>query len=216
MMKVLELALSWPLASLSAMFLLYIVLVFSYRLRLHPLARFPGPALAAVTFWYQFYYDFFGDGKYVYVIRDMHTKYGPIVRISPDELHVNDPAFVSELMPTTGRRRHKYYRQMRLFGFTEAAGTTADHEMHRMRRRAMTKKFSKESVRRLEPIMTENLEKLFNRLERFGESGEPLDLLPMFGAFTNDLIFQYAYGEHSNWLEAPSFNRSFFKMVSVS
>lgn len=212
-MGALDVIASWPGTSLVVAFVVYVLLLYTYRLTLHPLASFPGPRLAAMSLWYEFFYDFFHNGQYIFVIRDMHLKYGPIVRVTPDELHVNDPSFLPELMPAGGRRRNKYYRLMQIFGFAEAAGATVEHEAHRIRRGAMSKMFSKESVRRLEPIMKENLETLFMRLKGFQESRKPLNVLPMFGAFTNDLISEYAYGFNSNWLEGPEFNKGFFDMV---
>lgn len=47
-----------------------------YRLQLSPLARFPGSKLAAATGWYEFYYDFFCHGTYIFEIEKMHKKYG--------------------------------------------------------------------------------------------------------------------------------------------
>ena len=77
----------------------------------------------------------------------------------------------------------------------------------------MSKIFSKESVSRLEPIVAEKMKKLFDRLKDFQESGEPISLLPMFGAFTNDLVSEFTFGLSLDWLEAPSFNQTFFDMV---
>ena len=103
---------------------------------------------------------------------------------------------------------------MRMFGVTRAAAATLNHDVHRARRGAMSKIFSKEFIRRLEPIMTEMIEKLCGRLKGFQETGEPINLLPMFGAFTNDLISEYTYGLSLDWLDAPLFNQPFFDMVT--
>ena len=50
-----------------------------YRIYLSPVAQFPGPRLAALTFWYEFYFDVIRRGSYVWKIQDMHKTYG-IVR----------------------------------------------------------------------------------------------------------------------------------------
>ena len=212
-MSVLDLVLAWPLTVAASSFVLYVLLLYTYRLTLPPLAKYPGPRLAAITLWWEFYHDYFRGGQYLFRIRDMHAKYGPIVRITPDELHINDPSFLPELMPAGGRRRDKYARMIQVFGFSQAVRATADHDLHRTRRAAMSKMFSKESVRRLEPIMRTNLDKLLVRLKEFQDNEGVISLLPMFGAFTNDVISQYAYGFSLNWVEAPQFNQVFFDMV---
>lgn len=47
-----------------------------YRLYFSLLANFPGPQLAAVTLWYEFYYDVIKTGTYMAEIKKMHEKYG--------------------------------------------------------------------------------------------------------------------------------------------
>lgn len=55
---------------------LYIVGLAIQRLFYSPIAKFPGPKLAAVTGWYELYYDVVHKGKYLFEIEKMHDKYG--------------------------------------------------------------------------------------------------------------------------------------------
>lgn len=55
---------------------IYCISVAVYRLYLSPLAKFPGPKLAAVTLWYEFYYDVIKCGRYTWKIAKMHQEYG--------------------------------------------------------------------------------------------------------------------------------------------
>jgi hypothetical protein len=53
------------------------------RLFLSPLARFPGPKLAALTSWYEFYYDVVKKGSYIWKIKELHEQYGRLGRRIP-------------------------------------------------------------------------------------------------------------------------------------
>jgi hypothetical protein len=59
----------------------YTALAF-YRLFLHPLARFPGPRLAAISRWFEGYYDVVRGGQYTIKIAELHKKYGELVHLS--------------------------------------------------------------------------------------------------------------------------------------
>jgi hypothetical protein len=46
------------------------------RLYYHPLSHIPGPKFAALTWWYEFYYDVIQPGRYIFKIQELHQKYG--------------------------------------------------------------------------------------------------------------------------------------------
>jgi hypothetical protein len=77
------------LVTSSALLVAYLVSSAIYALTLHPLTRFPGPRLCAasrIPFWYACI-----TGHQVRWMHALHTRYGPIVRYSP-----NDLSFVDE------------------------------------------------------------------------------------------------------------------------
>lgn len=59
----------------------YLASLVFYRLLLHPLAKYPGPKLAAVTRYYEGYYDVVRNGQYTFRIAEMHKQYGIITCI---------------------------------------------------------------------------------------------------------------------------------------
>ena len=46
------------------------------RLFFSPLRHIPGPKLAALTSWYEFYFDAIQQGKFVWKIKELHFEYG--------------------------------------------------------------------------------------------------------------------------------------------
>ena len=85
--------------------LLYCLSGAFYRLYLSPVASIPGPILAALTFWYEFYYDVVLHGRYGWKIAELHEQYGPIIRINPFEVHINDPEFYDEVYVGASKRK---------------------------------------------------------------------------------------------------------------
>jgi hypothetical protein len=55
---------------------LYAVGLGIYRLYFHPIAHFPGPKLAGLTRWYEFYYEVVRQGDFTFHIQDHHKKFG--------------------------------------------------------------------------------------------------------------------------------------------
>ena len=123
-------------------------------------------------------------GQYVFHIRDLHKKYGPIVRINPYELHVSTPQFYETLF-SSSKKRDKWYWFTRIFGKDGAAFLTVDHNKHRARRAPMNPFFSIASVRRLQPMIEERIQTFLGRLNELKGTGEVLRMPVVVNAFSN-------------------------------
>ncbi|KAI3393979.1 hypothetical protein diail_3340 [Diaporthe ilicicola] len=66
--------LSWD--KVVALLVVYCATLAFYRVFLHPVPSFPGPKLAAITLWYEAYYDLVHEGQYTFKIAEMHRTYG--------------------------------------------------------------------------------------------------------------------------------------------
>jgi hypothetical protein len=75
------------LVSLFVICILYFCYVTVYRLILSPIAHFPGPKLAAWTYWYEFWYDVVAEPEYTFKIGRLHKEYGMsfVLTRNPDE-----------------------------------------------------------------------------------------------------------------------------------
>lgn len=56
-----------------------------YRLLFHPLREYPGPSLAALSGWYEAYYNIIKGGEFIGEIERLHVLYGESLQL-PDPL----------------------------------------------------------------------------------------------------------------------------------
>ncbi|QKX52975.1 uncharacterized protein TRUGW13939_00046 [Talaromyces rugulosus] len=176
--------------------LLYGVGLVIYRLTLHPLARFPGPKLAAATKWYEFYYDCIKapGGQFLWETYRMHKKYGPIVRINPDELQVADPNWYDTLNAAGGAIRHKYPPAANLVGTPLGVFGTIDHHVHRVRKAPVASYFGRGNVVQAQSVMRTSVEKLSSQFHELYVSGKAINLRATLLAFATDLLGIYGFG----------------------
>ncbi|KIW87158.1 uncharacterized protein Z519_12269 [Cladophialophora bantiana CBS 173.52] len=187
----------------------YLLALASWRLYLCPAAEIPGPALAKLTYWYEFYYDVILSGQYIWKIRAMHEQYGPIVRINPEEVHIQDADYYDQVYAGSTHKRNKWTFFTNQSGLPQSAFGTLDHNLYRMRRAALNPYFSKAKVRSLQPRIESRLNNLLTRFREFQESGEPMTVSLAYAALTNDVVMEYAFGRSDNRLLAPDFDPSF-------
>lgn len=68
---------AWQIAATIVLFCLTkLILEAIYRVTLHPLTRFPGPILAAISYKYEFFFDGIKGGQYTNEIARLHRIYG--------------------------------------------------------------------------------------------------------------------------------------------
>ncbi|KAK1710367.1 cytochrome P450 [Colletotrichum lupini] len=195
-------------ALLSLLWLLYALQLGVRRLYFSPVSHVPGPRLAALTQLYEFYYDIVLGGQYTFKIIELHRRYGPVVRISPWEVHVGDPEFFSELYTGPGRVREKWGFYTQQVCDVYSALATVNHDHHKLRRAALNPFFSTQTVRKLQPVIEERVDALLDRLLELSErSKEPLDVMYPFSAFTNDVINEYSFARSDHLIEDETFGK---------
>ncbi|KAI1083476.1 cytochrome P450 [Whalleya microplaca] len=207
-MTLLATALGWG-------FVLYFFYLAVCRLYFSPLAKFPGPKLAALTYWYEAYYDLVsngGGGQFSFEVRRMHEKYGPVVRINPNELHIDDPEYYSEIYcnsspskPIDKSNRFKYR-----FNIPNATFSTTTAEHHRTRRTAIAPFFSKARVRTLNGNLQQITDRISHRLStEYAGTERVINLNDVWGSMTADVITELAFGRSTDYSSAPDFKSPF-------
>ncbi|KHN95530.1 Cytochrome P450 [Metarhizium album ARSEF 1941] len=187
----------------------YFLLLVAYRLCLHPLAGFPGPKLAAASSWYEFYHDVIGRGVFCWEIKRMHDRYGPIVRINPDELHILDTSFYEEIYAPASKKRDKYADYVVFLGVPTGAFATCPHDHHRVRRKALNVSFSKRAIYEAEGLVRNKVRLLCARLGGIARADGVVRLDAALFALANDIITEYSFGEGYDCLGKDDFQADF-------
>ncbi|GFN11072.1 cytochrome P450 [Aspergillus tubingensis] len=170
------------------------------RLYFHPLAHIPGPRLAALTWWYEFYFDVIQPGQYVFKIQELHTRYGPIIRITPDEVHINDVGFLDTIYAPSMTRRDKYGYQLRSLRVPGGLGTTTDHDLHKVRRESLAPFFSKKNILHMEGLISDKVDQLKQLISTHVAEGTPVNLSDAFFAFSNDVVNNFLFAHRTDVL----------------
>jgi hypothetical protein len=179
------------LASFVVFFIIGLVL---YRLYLSPLAKFPGPRLAAMTGLYETYHDVICDGQFSRHIEHLHQKYGPVVRIKPWEVHVKDPDNYNTLYagPTRKRNKDPWFS---FLGWPQSIFSTNGHALHRVRRSRLGNFFRRQAILDQEPNIQSNVRALCRYFRNAQGRHDSLELHTAFLCFASDTISQYAFGK---------------------
>ncbi|KAJ0425639.1 putative benzoate 4-monooxygenase cytochrome P450 [Aspergillus carlsbadensis] len=192
------------------LYLVYFAANAVYRVTLHPLAHIPGPRLASVTYLYEWYHDIYHLGQLPWKLKNLHERYGRIIRITPDEVHIRDPDFTTTLYSRGNGRTDKPDRAAEMFGPFPGAISTAPHDHHRLRRSALNPFFSRKSVAELVPAMMHAVDILCQRLQDACKTGEVVNLKYIYAAVTSDIIDGYCFAREPTKVRERDFGQKFF------
>nr|WNS47923.1 CapH [Capnodium sp. TTI-000886] len=202
---------SWLLRTFGVL-VLWIAGLVIYRRFFHPLAKIPGPFLPAVTGLPGFYFNFIKSGKWYKEVERLHTIYGPIIRISPNEVHLNDPDNYDKIYSNSSR----FYKDpgfYAMYGMEDAMFCTIPNDLHRKRRAPLNPFFSKKAIMECESIVQEKVAKLCKRIRQAIDDKQPIDLSRGFRAISVDVVTDYSFHNPLNLLDQDDFGSWFANML---
>lgn len=124
------------------------------------------------------------------------------MRISPFELHINDHQYHETLYSLTSPRNKSEWF-VSYMNVPKSTFATVDHNLHRLRRTAISPHFSKQKVTSLEPLLRSKVKKLCERIREFSGTRKPLPIEHAYHCFTTDVITEYTCGQCWNYLDTP-------------
>lgn len=205
---------------------IYICSLVIYRLWFHPLAKFPGPFLNAVS-------DVSAQervtkqlvvlrpcqipgviwtlrGRLPMETRKLHDKYGSVLRLSPNELSFNTLGAWQDIYGHRNGRKDLSKHPVHVGAVDPLPGvqtiSMADHDNHARQRKALSHGFSKKALWDQEEIVQEFVTKLMGNIRRFAKGREVFDIVKWFNFITFDVIGDLSFGESFGCLDRGDFH----------
>ena len=188
---ILELSNAQILASLGIWLTALTVSILLYRsvLPFHPLHHIPGPLLAKSTQLSQF--RSLVRGRPRIDQQKLHQKYGPVVRIGPNEVSIADTTALSPIFGAKSWEKGKAY------SFTASGGAATsetalsairDHKEHTARRRIWDRAFAIASLKGYQPSIEHRVQQLCDQLDNICRGDGELDLQEWIGYLVFDVM----------------------------
>lgn len=167
-------------------------------------------------------------GELTFKLLPLHEKYGPVVRIAPDELSFTHPDAWKDIYGHRVGNNHNVLELPKAGRFYRTRGTLPniiseeDRAHHGLVRRVLSHGFSDKHLRARESVITGYADKLIRQLKKFSappsdeEASSPvgrvsMDMTAWYNWVTVDIISDLTFGEpsgcldhaeHDHWVDA--------------
>ncbi|KAK1676524.1 cytochrome P450 [Colletotrichum godetiae] len=179
-----------------------------YRVFFHPLRKYPGPILYAASRLPQLSHFSLGSSHSMGV--HLHKKYGPIVRIGPNQLSYIDPGAWKDIQGHRVGGRGGFPKDRALMGHQVHSDILhADDATHTRQRRIFSHAFSEKALREQESLIRGYTDLLVSKLgekasQRDGQpkdNAKTVDIVRMYNFTTFDIMADLTFGEPLGMLQ---------------
>ncbi|KAL4913555.1 cytochrome P450 [Aspergillus aurantiobrunneus] len=179
----------------------------------HPLAGFPGPFWASVSRIWTVLHVLPGDAEKTQ--KRLHEKYGPVVRIAPNELVTSDPHALKTLygfQPSTAKT--DFY-----LAFRPPWARYPDHfsseggKQHADRRRIVASVYSMTSILQSEQYVEKCIDVWIQKLGEMADRKECFDLWLWTRMYAYDVVGELYFSKMFGFLEAGGDHLGYIKAV---
>ncbi|KAJ4213738.1 hypothetical protein NW759_010735 [Fusarium solani] len=192
--------------TLSLTIAFYLLLRCAYYAFFHPLAKVPGPKLYAASSLP--YYLHLLRGDWHQSLKEMHDRYGPVVRFAPTDISFITATALKQIyghkssLDATFVKDPPFYQR----GLKDPTIINANHEDHKRFRRLLSHAFSEKALRSQEDILKLYIDKFINRLAQQAHDGVAVDLVSWYNFATFDLIGDLSFGEPFGCLDSGGYH----------
>ena len=164
-----------------------------------PLKNVPGPWYSRFT--NQLLKNAVTGGRRIFYIDDLHKKYGPVVRISPNEVAISDAEGFKQIHAVSSKfTKSIWYEKLTHFPRLSVF-TMRNPKQHAARRRLFARAFSKSYLREnWEPTVKQKCQLAVKNIKRQAEEGSA-DVLKWWTFMATDIVGRLGFGESFGMLE---------------
>lgn len=169
-----------------------------YRIYLHPLSSIPGPKIAACSSIWLAYHTFIGDE--CTVVFDLHQRYGPVLRVAPNDVDIDDGDAIDPIyIRRGGFPKSPVYSKFDIDGHTTIFSTLTLPE-RASRAKAVAPLFATATIRHdAEHGAGLQFQAVFDdfvsRLRTEGQTGRPVNVLNVARSMALDAVSTYLFQE---------------------
>jgi cytochrome P450 len=170
-----------------------------YNLYLHPLSSFPGPKLWAIT--RLPYVNSLWRGRLHTRTRELHDRYGSVVRLAPNELSFIDASAWRDIY--TGQNGNKGFPKNNIISGAQGfySLTDANDIDHSRFRGLIQKSFSAQALQAREGIFHRYVGLFVKRLQEKAEEGAVVNIVDYLNWTTFDITGELTFSESFGCLE---------------
>jgi len=169
-----------------------------YRLFIHPLSKAPGPWYLAISTIPGTYYICI-SGRWNLVNRELHERYGPIVRVGPHKLSVRGEIGWQAIYGHKSRDAEEWSKWPDFFPNIPKDIVTAPTAEHRRLRKEIIRAFSDKAIQEQQSIFHHYAKILILQWKKRDQT--VIDVAKWFNFFTFDTFGDLAFGEPFGSLE---------------
>ncbi|KAL4967440.1 cytochrome P450 [Aspergillus stella-maris] len=188
-----------------------------YKHRTSPLHTLPGPFYTSYTSlllkWHYL------RGRRMHYVHRLHARYGPIVRVSPSEISVSDPADVKTVhrIGTPFLKDETFYKRITRPDI-ENLFNTSDPGFHSQRRKLFSGQMSQFELHRpeIESLITARVDLAISRMTLELKDTRKIDILQWFVFMATDIIGELCFGDSFRMLELGRGNQYYKDLTAVA
>lgn len=177
-----------------------------YSTLLQPLGHIPGPFYTAISALPLYYHSYIGDE--CTWIHALHRRYGPVLRIAPNEIAIADGGALSAIYTDKGGfPKSSCYRNFDIDGHPSIF-SSLDNAHRATRAKPVVPMFSTAAIRtKAAPVLEAGVARFIGRIKHAAETATAINILDVSRSLAVDSVTGYLFDQSYDAFEEPKESR---------